>query len=76
MTDHATVIRYVVEALCDSHKIHLKTGETYTSPECRSRLYRGLGPPDAPVLQDGTHLGVSIPETIMFGDITQEYNRI
>jgi hypothetical protein len=45
MTFHATVIRYVVQALSEPHKIHPKIRETYTMTECRSRLYRGVGSP-------------------------------
>jgi len=36
----------------------------------------GWVPADAPALQDGAHLSIFTPETIMFGTITQEYNRI
>jgi len=44
MTVHATVIHDVLQALIEPHKIRLKIRETYTNPECRSRLYRGSGP--------------------------------
>lgn len=71
MIVQTTIIYYIMQALIESHKTYPKTRETYTSPECRSQLYRGLGPPDAPALQDGTHLNIFTPEIIMFGTITQ-----
>jgi hypothetical protein len=76
MIVHAAVICCVVQALIRSYKKHHKTRETYTNLECRSRLYRWAGPRWRFGPQDEARLDIFTPEIIMYGIITQEYNRI